>query len=66
MRAVNEEKYALQLMDALFSEQEMASSCYGASQRTKKTALDPSRIALLEGEVIWKLTGISKLCLSFL
>ena len=49
LRAVDPEKYSLQLMDFLFTDQEMASSCYVASQRTKKPGLDAEKIALLEG-----------------
>ena len=51
VRAVNEEKYALQLMDILFTEEEMASSCYVASQRTKKPGLDCAKVRLLEGNI---------------
>ena len=42
VRAVDEEKYALQLMDALFTEEEMATSCYVVSQKSKKPGLDPT------------------------
>lgn len=49
VRAVDEEKYALQLMDALFSDEEMAVSCYIASQKSKKPGLNPKKVELLEG-----------------
>ena len=47
---VDSSKYALQLMDILFTDQEMASSCYVAcTKKTKKPGLDPVRVTLLEG-----------------
>ncbi len=52
LRAVDEEKYALHLMDVLFTEEEMAQSCYISSQRSKKKGLDPKRVELLEGDTI--------------
>ena len=36
-------------MDVLFTEKELATSCYAESQRTKKPGLDADKIALLEG-----------------
>ena len=50
LRAVDEEKYALQLMDALFTDEEMSSSCYVSSQKSKKPGLDPVKVGLLEGK----------------
>ena len=49
LRAVNPEKYALSLMDALFSDEEMASSCFAKSKRSTKPPLPHERIKLLEG-----------------
>ena len=49
LRAVNPEKYALALMDALFADEEMASSCYAESKRSTKPPLEQSKIKLLEG-----------------
>ncbi len=51
LRAVDPGKYALQLMDVLFSETEMAKSCYQSSKRTTKPALDSAKINLLEGNI---------------
>ena len=42
-------KYALQLMDVLFTEKEIASSCYAEAKKTTKPGLDPEKITLLEG-----------------
>ena len=49
IRAVNPAKYALQLMDVLFSDKEMSSPCYSGSSRTDKPGLDPAKILILEG-----------------
>ena len=50
IRGTDPSKYAIQLMDILFTDQEMASSCYVAStKKTKKPGLDPVRVTLLEG-----------------
>ncbi len=50
IRAEDPYKYALHLMDILFTDEEMASSCYVSSKRTKKPGLDPARVTVLEGE----------------
>ncbi len=49
VRAVDPAKYALQLMDVIFTEAEMATSSYISSNRTAKPGLDVTRVALLEG-----------------
>ncbi len=43
------DKYALALLDALFSEEELASSCYATTKRSRKKPLPSERVALLEG-----------------
>lgn len=53
LSAVEPNKYALQVMDALFSDEEMASSCYITSKRTNKPGLDIERVTLLEGTCIY-------------
>ena len=50
LRAVNPCKYALQLMDVLFTDSEMSTSCYASSNKSPKPGLDPTRVALLEGK----------------
>lgn len=52
LRAPNPEKYALVLMDALFTDEEMGSSCYAATKRSKKDALDAEKINLLESKLL--------------
>ena len=47
-RMTNCEKYALALMDALFTEEEMAVSCYSATPRSKKPPLPQEKISQLE------------------
>ncbi len=44
------DKYALALLDALFSEDELANSCYKATDRSKKGPLNEEKISLLEGQ----------------
>lgn len=50
IKAVDPDKYALALMEALFTDQEMAASCYSQTKRSTKPPLDEERIALLEGQ----------------
>ncbi|KAL5479782.1 hypothetical protein EMCRGX_G023359 [Ephydatia muelleri] len=48
-------KYALTLMDALFTEPEMASSCFQQADKgtcSEKPPLSPRRVQLLEGRKI--------------
>ena len=52
LRAVNPEKYALALMDALFSDEDMGGSCYAVSKRSTKPPLEQSKIQLLEGNML--------------
>ena len=49
IKASDPEKYALALMDALFSDEEMSLSCYCETKRSTKPPLPPQRITLLEG-----------------
>lgn len=49
LRAVNPEKYALTLLDSLFDDTEMASSCFESSKRSTKPPLPGAKIALLKG-----------------
>lgn len=46
---MNPTKYALALMDALFTDEEMGSSIYAASIHSKNPGLDGKKIGLLEG-----------------
>lgn len=49
LRAVNPEKYALTLMDAIFDDQEMGNCCFSRGNRAKKPALPASKVKLIEG-----------------
>ena len=42
-------KYALSLMDNLFTEEEMGQHCFEENKRTTKPGLDKERVKLLEG-----------------
>ncbi len=48
IRALNPTKYTLALMDALFSDEEMGSSCF-SSKRGTKPQLPQAKIKLIEG-----------------
>ena len=48
IRAVEPDKYALSLMDVLFTEVEMATCCYD-NKKSSKPGLPPSKVQLLEG-----------------
>ena len=48
IRAVEPDKYALSLMDVLFTEAEMASCCYD-NKKSSKPGLPPTKVQLLEG-----------------
>jgi len=50
LRALNPEKYALSLMDALFGDEEMAGSCFSESNRSSKPPLPRAKTSLLEGK----------------
>jgi len=39
LRVVNPEKYALSVMDALFTDEEMANSCFATSKRSTEATL---------------------------
>jgi hypothetical protein len=51
IKAVDAPKYALNLLNALFTDEELGSSCYKKKPRSKseKPPLSPKRVALLEG-----------------
>ena len=51
IRASDAGKYALQLMDIIFTDEEMASSIYEESSKSKKPGLDRKRVAFLEGKI---------------
>ncbi len=55
--AVNPTKYALQLMDILFSDFEMSSSCYVMSSWSSKPGLDSNKVTLMEGLEIFARTN---------
>ena len=46
IRASSADKYALALMDALFTDEEMAKSCYMLTKRSKKPPLPTEKITL--------------------
>lgn len=52
LRAVNPGKYALAVLTALFTDEEMGKSCYAESSRSTKPPLPADKIALLEGTYI--------------
>ena len=52
LMAVNPEKYALALMDALFTDEEIASSCYCVTKRSKKTPLPLEKKGILKF-ILW-------------
>ena len=47
------DKYALALMEALFTDEELAQSCYSSTSRSTKTPLPKDKIELLEGTYIF-------------
>ena len=51
IRATNAGKYAVQLMDIIFTDEEMASSIYEESSKSKKPRLDRKRVAFLEDKI---------------
>ncbi len=42
------DKYALALLDALFSKDELASSCYATTKRSKKPPLPSEKLSFLK------------------
>ena len=50
---MNPEKYALALLSALFSDEELATSCYAETSRSKKPALPQEKIQILEGIILY-------------
>ena len=52
IKAVDPAKYALNLMNALFTDEEMGSSCFKKrlGSKTEKPQLSPKRVGLLEGK----------------
>ena len=53
IKAMNPEKYALALLSALFSDEELATSCYAETSRSKKPALPQEKIQILEGIIYY-------------
>ena len=49
IRAINPGKYALSLMDALFSNEEMRAKCFSGTSRSNKEALPKEKVKLIEG-----------------
>ncbi len=47
--AINPVKYALSLMDALFSDEEMGAKCFSGTSRSNKEALPKEKVKLIEG-----------------
>ena len=58
LKVSNCEKYALVLMDALFTDEEMASSCYMKTDRSKKPPLPQDKITLLTSNEVRKICEI--------
>ena len=52
IRAINPIKYALSLMDATFSDEEMATHCFASGKRGSKTQLPQEKIKLIEGNLL--------------
>ena len=48
-RGTSPTKYATTLLNALFTEEELATRCYEENSRTTKPGLDVKRVQLLEG-----------------
>lgn len=49
LRAVNPDKYALALMDALFDDETMASCCFQTTNRSTKPPLPRHKVKLIQG-----------------
>ena len=49
VKAKDEFKYVLALMDVLFTKEEMAKSCFAPSKKTKKPQLPAEKLKLIEG-----------------
>ncbi len=49
IRAMNAQKYALSLMDAIFSDEEMSKSCFSCGKRGTKPQLPQEKVKLIEG-----------------
>ena len=52
LRATAPDKYALAILTALFTDEEMGRSCYATTSRSTKPPLPADKIALLEGIII--------------
>ena len=50
IRAMDVPKYALALMDAIFSDDEMATCCFSRGKKTTKSQLPRDKVQLLEGK----------------
>ncbi len=55
IRAIITGKYALSLMDALFSDEEMGAKCFSGTSRSNKEALHKEKVKLIEGLLNTKL-----------
>ena len=51
VKAYGSVKYALALMDSLFTDEVMARSCYTSTKKSTKPALPPKKVQLLEGAI---------------
>ena len=49
IRAQDPPKYALALMDAIFTDEEMGTCCFSAGKRSTKQPLPEEKIRLIEG-----------------
>ena len=52
LRATAQDKYALAILPALFTDEEMGQSCYATSSRSTKPPLPAEKVSLLEGTVV--------------
>lgn len=51
IRALNPAKYALSLLDAIFSDDETSSSCFSCGKRGTKPELPQEKVKLIEGNI---------------
>ena len=62
IRASDPNKYALVLLEALFTDEELGRSCYAKTSRSTKPPLPAEKIALLEGKYRKLCTRAMLLC----
>ena len=55
IQAIDPNKYALALLEALFTDEELGRSCYAKTSRSTKPPLPAEKIALLEGKCCYSL-----------